>query len=170
MKKSLAFVMLALLFACSSQSNKDLLQEARQHLSRQEFPEAVSNFKEILTNHPSKDEEFKAALEIAKIYHAHAIKSISENESLNIAVDYYKRANRINPKNDEAPKALFLAGFIEANQLRNFNAAKKTYQKFIRMYPDNPMVESARKEIQNLGVPPEKIIEKNLAPNESKKR
>ncbi len=170
MKKILSFVAIVLLFGCTSQNNKDIFKEARQHLSRQEFPEAVSNLKEILSTNPDKETAFKAALEIAKVYHAHAIKSIPNDESLKIAVEYYKRANKIDPKAEEAPKALFLAGFIEANQLNDLTAARATYNKFIKMYPDNPMVESAKKEIQNLGVPPEKIIEKSLAPNELKKR
>ena len=170
MKKVLSIVAIVLLFGCSSKSNKDIFKEARRHLSRQEFPEAVSNLKEILSANPEKGTAFKAALEIAKVYHAHAIKSVPKDESLKIAVEYYKRANKIDPQAEEAPKALFLAGFIEANELHDFNSARATYNKFIKMYPDNPMVESAKKEIQNLGVPPEKIIEKSLAPDEIKKK
>ncbi len=170
MKKFLPLLFIVLVFACSQNSDKEIYTQAKQHLARQEFKIAVNNLKEILASYPNGKYAFKAALEIAKVYHAHAIKSIPTNESLKIAVDYYKRANSIDPKAPEAPKALFLAAFIEANQLNKLNDARATYEKFIRMYPESEMTKSAKKEIENLGVPPEKIIEKNLKPNEFPKR
>ncbi len=171
LKKVVLLLLVFAAFACASKSAEDIFKEAQQHLARQEFKSGVNTMKEILSEYPNdKKWNFKANLEIAKVYHAHAIKSVPKNESLKIAVQYYTRANSILPEDKEAPKALFLAAFIEANELHNFQKAKELYSKFIKLYPKSQMAESARKEIENLGIPPEKIIEKNLKPDEKKKR
>jgi tetratricopeptide (TPR) repeat protein len=171
LKKVVLILLVFVAFACASKSAEDIFKEAQQHLARQEFKAGVNTMKEILSKYPdNKKWDFKANLEIAKVYHAHAIKSVPKNESLKIAVKYYTRANAIAPDNKEAPKALFLAAFIEANELQEFQKAKDLYTKFVKLYPKSEMTESAKKEIENLGIPPEKIIEKNLKPDEKKKR
>ena len=42
-------------------------------------------------------------------------------------------------------------------------AAKEAYTRFIKLYPDSEMAESAKSEIENLGLTPDEILEKNNA-------
>ena len=155
-------LILAIVFGCSSKSDKDYYQEAHKYLTREEYKKAVNTFVELLDKFPESPYAQKAALEIANLYHAFKVEGVSKEESLRTAIKYYKMCNTINPKNKTGANASFLSGFILANELHDYDAAKKTYREFIDKYPNNPMKNSAEIEIQNLGVDPEKIIEKQL--------
>jgi len=56
-----------------------------------------------------------------------------------------------------------MAGFIYANELQNYKEAEILYKQFLNEYPDNELAPSARAELENLGLSPEEILEKNLA-------
>ncbi len=160
--KIFAITLLGLFFACSGETDKSLFKEAQKHLARQEYKQAVDSFVEILDKFPDGKFAPRAALEVAKIYHGHAVKQVPRDESYKIAVKYYKLCNSLAPNTDDGANALFMAAFIQANEIKDYENAKKTYQKFIEKYPDNPLVSSAKIEIENLGVEPEKIIEKQI--------
>jgi len=59
---------------------------------------------------------------------------------------------------EKAPEALFLAGFIYENDLKNLDKAKELYNTFIKKYPEHELAKSVEFSIQNLGVPPDEII------------
>jgi outer membrane protein assembly factor BamD (BamD/ComL family) len=165
MKFSKAIVLIslfALLFACSNKDDNYYFKQAQKHLARQEYKKAVDSFIAILDNFPESEHAPKAALEIAKLYHGNAISGVPRDEALRIAVKYYKMCNSLAPESAEGTNALFMAAFVEANELKDYDAAKKTYREFIDKYPDNPMVQSAKIEIQTLGIEPEKIIERQI--------
>ncbi len=160
-------LMIFLIASCSNQNDEDYFHEAQKHLARQEYKKAVDTFIIILDKFPDGKYAPRAALEIAKLYHGHAIKNVPSDESLKIAVKYYKMCNSLAPKSKNGINALFMAAFIEANELKDYDNAKKTYEEFIEKYPDNPMAESAKIEIKTLGVEPEKIIENKLKPSDA---
>ncbi len=153
---------LVFMFACSSENEEDYFRKAQKHLARQEYKQAVDTFVSILDKFPDGKYAARAALEIAKMYHGNAIKNVPRNEALKIAVKYYKMCNALEPNTDRGANALFMAAFVEANELKDYDAAKKTYGEFIKKYPDNPMVKSAEIEIKTLGMEPEKIIENKI--------
>lgn len=70
---------------------------------------------------------------------------------------YYHVAERM-PNHRDAPFALFMMGTIYNDDLQDLDNAKKTYEEFLRRYPDNDFAEDARKSLQNLGIPLEELV------------
>lgn len=77
----------------------------------------------------------------------------------NKALQLYNRILSSLPPHPRQPSALFMTGFIFANDLNDLNKAKEIYQEFLQKYPQDPLAESARSELKNLGKTPEQIIQ-----------
>ncbi len=158
---ALFLVFVGLLFvACSSENEKDLMTEAKNHIEQQKYQEALVIFEKIVNEFPETDEAGLAYLEMAKLYHGKAIKNISEKQAYLKAVEYYQTVNEKYPQLPEAPGALFMSGFLQANEINDLEAARITYQKFLDKYPDDELAPSAQSELENLGLTPEEILEK----------
>lgn len=48
-------------------------------------------------------------------------------------------------------EALFMLGFINANDVKNLDEAKKYYSLFVEKYPDHDLADDAQYELENLG-------------------
>ncbi len=59
---------------------------------------------------------------------------------------------------EKAPQALFLAGFIYENDLKNLDKAKEIYNKFMQKYPNHELAASVKFSLENLGKPADEII------------
>ncbi len=104
---SLMISLLVAIFACSSKLPEEKYYEkAKDAYTKNNFNQAVQNFKDIVT--------------------------------------YY-------PEGKRAPEALFMLGFINANDLKKYDEAKKYYTEFIKKYPKHELADDAQYEIQNLG-------------------
>jgi outer membrane protein assembly factor BamD (BamD/ComL family) len=62
------------------------------------------------------------------------------------------------PNYEKAPLALFMKGFIYETQVENLFEAQKSYEEFIKKYPNDPLVGDAIVMINNLGKSPEELI------------
>ena len=51
-----------------------------------------------------------------------------------------------------------MAGFILANELKEFKEAGKMYNLYIQKYPNGELADDAKIELQNLGKSPEEIL------------
>jgi len=59
---------------------------------------------------------------------------------------------------EKAPQALFLAGFVYENDLKNLDKAKEIYSTFMKKYPDHELSASVKFSLENLGKPADEII------------
>ncbi len=55
------------------------------------------------------------------------------------------------PQGKKAAEASFMLGFINANDLKNYDEARKYYTEFIKKYPDHDLADDAQYELDNLG-------------------
>lgn len=82
---------------------------------------------------------------------------------------YYQVAEKM-PTHAKAPTALFMMGFIYENDLSDLEQAKKTYEDFLKKYPNDPdYADDAQNALKLLGKSPEEIIrefEKNNPPTQ----
>lgn len=62
------------------------------------------------------------------------------------------------PKSNFAPKSLFMSGFIYANNLGDYENARKCYELFLERYPNHELSTSVRWEIENLGTDVNELI------------
>ena len=67
------------------------------------------------------------------------------------AVKNYKIILDKYPDGKTTAKATFMLGFINANNLRNLEEAKKYYTLFVEKYPDNDLADDAQYELNTLG-------------------
>lgn len=148
------------LVACSGKNDKDLFESGKNKIENKDYVGAVTDFERVVNEFPNSEFEVQALYELAKLYHGNVIKEIPKEASLSKAVHYYKLVQQKKPKSVEGEKSLFMAGFLEANELHRIKDAEKTYKKFLKTYPKSPLAASAEVEIQNLGIPPEEILKK----------
>jgi TolA-binding protein len=164
MKSIIALLALFLIVGCSAKkSDKELLDEAKKYLKEDKIPEAVMAFEEIVNDHADSESAAEALSQLAALYQNKVVKSLSERENLEKAIVLFKRLHDDYPKSEYAPSGLFMAGFINANELQNYPEAEKFYKQFLEEYPDNELASSAQAELDNLGLSPEEILRKNMA-------
>ncbi|MCX6149988.1 MAG: tetratricopeptide repeat protein [Ignavibacteriales bacterium] len=158
---STIFAMILFFTGCSK-SDKGFWDDALKFQKEGKVNEAINSYEMIVEKHSQSPLANKALFEIAKLYHGNAVKNADGKESLKKAVQYYDRIFKEYPKSEEAPKALFMKGFVQSNDFKDFDAAKITFQKFIDTYPNNELAASAKTELQTLGMQPEDILKQNL--------
>jgi len=145
-------------FPKSSVADSSLFRIAKLEIDTKKYVNALRDFKKFTENYPNSKLMTAALFELGKLYHGKVLKEIPEKESLKTAVRYYKEVFNRDKKFPDAPQALFMAGFLEANELQDYKNAKKTYGLFIKTYPDNELVASAKTELKTIGISPEDIL------------
>jgi EpsD family peptidyl-prolyl cis-trans isomerase len=68
-------------------------------------------------------------------------------------IQYYRDIVNNYPDHKYAPQALFMIGFVYAEELRDTKRAKQTFDELLRSYPDSEVVGSARWMIENVDKP-----------------
>lgn len=164
MKSFIVLLSLFFIIGCSSKkSDKELFDEAQQNLKLDKIPEAVIAFEEIVNDHSDSELAPEALSQLAGLYQNKLIKSLSEKENLEKAIELFKKLHSDYPKSTFAPSGLFMAGFINANELQNYDEATKLYKQFLEEYPNDELASSAQAELDNMGLSPEEILMKNMA-------
>lgn len=75
-----------------------------------------------------------------------------------MAIDFFNRVINDYPEFDKVAYSMFLVAFIYDDQLKDYEAAKMSYNAFIEKFPDHEMTDAARFSIKNLGKSPEELI------------
>jgi len=164
MKSIIALLTLFLVVGCSTKkSEKELFDEAQKNLKEDKIPEAVMAFEELINDHSDSELAPEALSQLASLYQNKQIKSLSEKENLEKAITLFKKLHDEYPKSSYAPSGLFMAGFIYANELQNYEEATVMYKQFLKEYPDDELAASAQSELDNMGLSPEEILLKNMA-------
>jgi outer membrane protein assembly factor BamD (BamD/ComL family) len=164
MKAIISLVLLALLVSCSTEkTDSELFDEAQKYLKEDKIPEAILALEELVNEHSESNLAPEALSELASIYQNKMVKSLSEKENLEKAITIFKRIHDDYPKSTYAPTGLFMAGFINANELQNYDEATKLYEQFLKEYPENELASSAKAELDNMGLSPEEILKNNVA-------
>lgn len=73
------------------------------------------------------------------------------NQKFTEAIDNFKGLVDNYPESQHRAEALFLLGFINANDIEDFDQAKIYYEKFIAEFPDHDLVDDAEYELKTLG-------------------
>lgn len=166
MKSLISIIVISLIFfGCNSKSPQEYFSEAGINIENKEYKEAVTKLEYIVKEFPESSEAPQSLMKLALIYQGRSFENIRADSSFMKSAYYYGEVFNKYPNSKAAPKALFMSGFIYANELHNFTEAKKIYEKFLETYPNDELVSSAKEEINNLGVPAEKIIEKKTVKN-----
>lgn len=68
-------------------------------------------------------------------------------------IHYYRKLVEYYPDNQYAPQALFMIGFVYAEEMKDYTMARRSFDELIKEYPDSEVVESARWMIENMSTP-----------------
>ena len=161
MKSYFVFFSLILFFTGCGKNEKDQFEEANRLVKDKKYTEAIAAYEKVVKEFPTGDLMPKATYEIAKLYQSGIIPGIDEAASQEKAVEYYQKVFVTSPKHELAPSALFMSGFIQANNLGKYQEATITYKKFLETYPTNELADDAKVELDNMGLSPEEIIAKH---------
>lgn len=153
-----------LLAGCSDKKTAgELLTEGNKYTSEENSSEAVVTYETLIKEYPTDKLAPEAIVRLAAIYQNKLVKNISETESLNKSIGLFKSIYEKYPKSEQAATGIFMAGFVEANELHDYDAATKTYNSFIKLFPSHELITSAKEELDNMGLTPEEILQKNIA-------
>ncbi len=144
-----------ILAGCNRTSPQELSLQARQAMDMQNYPMAIEVYTRLVADHPRTPEADTAAYMIATIYN----NNLREFEK---AVGAYRAYLQRYPDGRQSPMALFLIGYLYNNELHNLDSAAATYRAFLAAYPEHDMAPSAKFELDNLGVPPERLIPQDV--------
>jgi TolA-binding protein len=168
MKSVLSLILIAFIFiGCSSKkSDEELFNEAKTNTEEGKIPEAVATYEELIKEYPDSKSAPEALTNLASIYQNKLVKNISETESLQEAAKLFRQIYDVYPESEFAPMGLFMAGFVLANELDMYNEATETYNLFMKTFPEHELAGSAKEELDNMGLTPEEILQKNIAKEE----
>lgn len=156
-----AFVFLG----CSKKANQDYLKSAEDNLKNNKVQEAVTDFENFVKDNPESEKAPEALTKLASIYQNKMLKNLSVRESLEKSVQIYRQVYDDYPNSIQAPTSLFMSAFILANELQKYHLAEVSYQLFLQKYPNHELANSAREELNNLGLSPEEILKRKNTPN-----
>jgi TolA-binding protein len=162
MKLSFTFFILVFLFAgCSKISDNEYMDKADASLKQNDITGAVESYESLVEEYPESKIAPEALEKLAAIYQNNMTKNLSQEESLKKASSLYRKLYDKYPKSDQAAKALFMSGYILANEpLKEYDEATKTYTLFLEKFPNNEWADDAKVEIKNMGKPPGEILGK----------
>lgn len=80
----------------------------------------------------------------------------------NTSVGQYDWVYKYYPDYSNAPLALFLKGYEIENSLKQYNDAKKVYETFLQIYPNDRLAKDVKILIENLGKSPEEGFKEML--------
>jgi N-acetylmuramoyl-L-alanine amidase len=79
---------------------------------------------------------------------------IAQEEDANYTrIQYYRNIVNKYPDHKYAPQALFMIGFVYAEEVMDLVQARRTFDELIKKYPDTEVAESAKWMIENLNKP-----------------
>ncbi len=163
---TLSFFILLLAGCSNKKTASELLTEGEKFTSEENLPEAVLSYETLIKEYPDDILAPEATVRVAAIYQNKLVKNISENESLLKSVELFKSIYEKHPGSKQASLGLFMAGFVQSNELHDYEGATETYNTFLKVFPDHELAASAKEELDNMGLTPEEILQKNLARQE----
>lgn len=159
----LSLLIAGILFSgCSRKSETELFSSAREKEKVKNYKEAVADYEKVVDEYPEGEYAPRALMQIAKFYHMQNFKDISKEESYRQALNLYDQIYKNYPDAPEAQKALFLTGFLRANEFNQPDSARAAYELFLKKYPNSEMANSAKLELENIGVAPDEILQRKL--------
>ena len=161
MKKSLILILISLfIISCSKTSDQEYFDQAKKLLDERKTTEAITSLETLINEYPESKITPQALVQLAQIYQNQMDKTIKPAESFKKAEKYFMQVYEKYPDSEEAPKSLFMSGFILANDLMKYDEATSSYNLFLEKYPSHPLAVSAKEELDNMGLSPEEILKR----------
>ena len=165
--KIILFILFSIvLISCGANTEKEYYNKAKASIQAKKYDDAYTYFDKLVKEFPESEKYCEAMFEIGKLFHGKVVGNLPPEVSLQKAVEYYSKTFEKCSETSMAQDALFMVGFINANDLNNLDEARKAYNQFLTTYPKSELASSAKLELENLGVPAEEFLkQKNKTEN-----
>jgi TolA-binding protein len=152
-----------MLIGCTKKTDTFYINEAAKALSENNFSAAISAYDKLVDDFPNSPKAPFALFQTATFYQNKQVtqENLTDTQSFEKAVERFRNVFDKYPNDRLASRALFMCGFIQANDLKQYSQASATYNLFLQKFPDNEMVISVKEEMNNMGLSPEEIIQRN---------
>jgi TolA-binding protein len=155
-------------FSCSNTSDKEYMQMASDNVKNGNVSAAITSYQNLLEEYPESELAPDAIVQQATLYHGNKVTNISRQESLRKAAELFASVSEQYPNSKQATQSLFMAGFIYANEIDDYDKAKEVYNTFLNKYPDHELAASAEEELNYMGLSAEEILKRKIAAQETK--
>ena len=147
-----------LLAGCGKKGPEDYMKEAKSGIDGKNISAAVTAYQNVVNEYPDSPQAPEALFQLGTLYQNKMVTNIEAKASLEKAVDIFKSISDKYSDDKLAPKSLFMSGFILANDLKEYNKATIIFNIFLKKYPKSDLVNSAKEELDNMGLSPEEIL------------
>ncbi len=152
-------IFLTMIFlACKIDKEEGLYKTAVEDLKNSNTESAIKNLEKLVEQNPYSEYAPDAFFTLASIYQSLEGDSLRKEEYYKKAFQYYNEIIEKFPNHEKTPEAIFMAGFISAEYLKNYDQARHFYKKFLKAYPEHELATSVQAELENLGKTPEEIL------------
>ncbi len=132
-----------------SDVRQKIIEKLRAQRARDAYKIAIARLKDSYSPNNYLREELLAATRSPEQYWEIAQ---MENDSYE-RIQYYRQIVEYYPDHQYAPQALFMIGFVYAEELQNKVEARRRLDELLQKYPDSEVAESAKWMIDNMNTP-----------------
>lgn len=150
-----------LLFSCgpSAQERKNEISNMEKALKSADgsLPDSAS-----AANAITQYTEFVKAFPddtLSPVYLFRGANLAAQQADLPAAIKLLDQLHRDYPKHVDAPKALFLKGFVSETQMGDLKTAESCYNEFLKEYPNHELAGDVSFSLNNLGKSPEQLLQ-----------
>ena len=153
---------IVMMTGCTKKTENYYMNEAAKALSDNNFPAAISAYDNLVNDYPKSPKAPFALFQTATFYQNKQVKqeNLTDVQSFGKAVQRFRNLFDKYPNDKLASRALFMSGFIQANDLKQYSQASATFNLFLQKYPENELVTSVKEELNNIGLSPAEIIQR----------
>ena len=112
---------------------------------------AIAQYTEFVKSFPEDS--------LSPIYLFRGANLAAQKGDLALAISLLDQLHHDYPKHAEAPKALFLKGFVSETQMGDFKTAEACYREFLKSYPNHELAGDVSFSLENLGKSPEQLLQ-----------
>lgn len=153
------FFITIFLIGCSSNKDKEMFESASELYKAKNFSAAVTEYEKLIKEYPNSQYAEDSYFALAGIFQMNKIDNLKRVQSAQKAIEYYQQFYNQFSDSENAPKALFMIGFMRANDLNEYDSARLAYNEFLKKFPEHELAPSVKMELDNLGLTPDQIIE-----------
>ena len=138
-------------FATAERMREALNGRRPAERTRAEYQRVLNAYRSVYMGAPASAKADPSVVAVAETL-VEMGRRFNDDRILNEAIGQYKFLRREYPGSKYRFDGLFTIGEIYKDDLKNFDAARATFQEFLRRYPNNRLVEDARQAIADINV------------------
>jgi N-acetylmuramoyl-L-alanine amidase len=138
-------------FTAAERMREALNGRRKADRTRAEYQRVLNAYRSVYMGVPGSPKADPSVVAVAETL-VEMGRRFNDDKILNEAIGQYKFLRREYPGSKFRFDGLFTIGEIYKDDLKNFEAARSTFQEFLRRYPNNRLVEDARQAIADINV------------------